>query len=78
MTLKKGQASRQISIPQLNTFSALTPEAYQPRSLQGAFSNLTIGDILSWGGLGAYMPSALIPSRRGYPASATGVTTGTP
>ena len=41
----------------------LTPPAYQPRSLRG-----TSWDILFWGGLHAYMPSAFILSERSYSA----------
>ena len=40
---------------------------YQPGSLPGAFSPKR-RDALSWGGLGTYMLSALIPSEHGYPA----------
>ena len=51
--------------------------AYQPCSLQGPFRHLTMRDINSWRGLGAYMLSALILSERSYPAFAPGGTTGT-
>ena len=43
--------------------------AYQPRYLRGAFSPDCSGrEISSWGGLRAYMPSALIPAEHSYPA----------
>ena len=46
----------------------LTHRAYQPGSLPGAFRDLTVREISSWGGLRAYMLSALIPSERDHRA----------
>ena len=46
----------------------LTHRAYQPGSLPGAFRDLTVREISSWGGLRTYMLSALIPSERDHRA----------
>ena len=46
----------------------LSPPTYQPCRLQGAFRGASTWDSSSWGGLPAYMLSAVIPAAHSYPA----------
>ena len=63
-----GQAARPISTGKLHALLRVHTRPINLVVFEGPLGTLRPGDTLSWGGLPAYMLSAVIPSAHSYPA----------